>query len=334
MNRTDRARRYLDKLPPAISGSGGHNQTLATACRLVEFGLPEEEAWKLLVGWNESHCRPPWDETELRHKLADAFRRTKPRPEFIQRFGGGPTWSPRTMVNGPTRPACPAPARIAEPGPSMPRIPVLDVGTWSDFEELANARGICPEAVAMASKAGLVRFGTWRGVRAWFVLDATHRVAQARRVDGQPIAQGVKAWTLKGSQARWPVGIHEAGSKAAIALVEGGPDLLAAFHFILSQGRPDVAPVAIMGAEVRLHPEALPCFSGKRVRIYAHADPAGDRAAVRWAAQLAETGADVDAFSFHGIHCGTGEPTNDLNDAARLDAEAKAAFPCLATLFP
>jgi len=333
MTRIERARRYVDRLPPAISGSGGHNQTLATACRLVEFGLSEEEAWQVLMGWNETHCRPPWDEADLRHKLTDAFRRSKPRPEFIQRCStpGRPT------PVGNTR--CPQPAarypKPTEPaGPSLPRIPALDVGTVDDFEQLARIRGISMESVALASKAGLIRFGTWRGARTWFVLDATRRVAQGRRVDGQPLAQGVKAWTLKGSQARWPVGTLESRTKPVLALVEGGPDLLAAFHFILTQERPDVCPVAILGAEVRIHPEALPSFAGKRIRIFAHADAAGDRAAQRWAEQLAAVGADVDAFSFHGITDDDGSPTNDLNDAARLSPERRAAFRCLDAIFP
>lgn len=333
MNRIERARRYADRLPPAISGSGGHNQTLFTACRLVEFGLSEEEAWQVLIEWNETHCRPPWDESDLRHKLTDAFRRSKPRPEFIQRCQapGRPTTAGSFRPTPPS-PRCPKPAEPA--GPLLPRIPPLDVGTVDDFEQLARIRGISMESVALASKAGLLRFGTWRGARTWFVLDATRKVAQGRRVDGQPLAQGVKAWTLKGSQARWPVGTLECSPKPVLALVEGGPDLLAAFHFILSEGRADVAPVAILGAEVRIHPEALPSFAGKRIRIFAHADAAGDRAAQRWAEQLAAVGADVDAFSFHGITDDDGSPTNDLNDAARLSPERRTAFRCLDAIFP
>ena len=32
MDLLDQARRYLDKMPPATSGAGGHNQTLRAAC--------------------------------------------------------------------------------------------------------------------------------------------------------------------------------------------------------------------------------------------------------------------------------------------------------------
>jgi hypothetical protein len=330
MNRIDRARRYVNRLPAAISGSGGHNQTLTTACRLVEFGLSDEEAWEVLLEWNMSHCRPPWDESELRHKLNDAFRRSKPRPEFVQRFATGPRTFP--TVGKLHRPP---PVRPSESIGSMPHgIPTLDVGTGEDCAHLARVRGISESAVALASSSGLVRFGTWRGARSWFVLDSTRKVVQGRRLDGLPFAPSVKAWTLRGSQARWPVGINESGPKGIIALVEGGPDLLAAFHFILAHRRTDVAPVAVLGAAVRIHSDALPCFAGKRVRIFAHADPAGDCAAQRWANQLATAGAEVDAFSFHGITTTDGTSVNDLNDLARLDPQAHAAFPFLQSIFP
>ena len=42
-------------------------------------------------------------------------------------------------------------------------------------------------------------------------------------------------------------------------------------------------------------------FAGKRVRIFPHHDDTGDSAANRWAEQLAEACADVDAFSLAGL---------------------------------
>ncbi|KAB2668766.1 MAG: hypothetical protein DVB31_06225 [Verrucomicrobia bacterium] len=327
MNASDRARRYLAKLPPALSGSGGHNQTLQAACRLVEFGLREEEAFLLLAEWNLTHCKPSWGEGELRHKLADAFRRTVPRAPFAQRHTSTafrPIPAPR--LSSPLPPASPR-------GTDGPRIPILGPGTPGDFAAVARSRGLSAEAVALASGAGLVRFGTWLGARAWFAVDRSRRVAQARRVDGSPHAPGVKAWTLKGSQARWPVGIGETGDEAVVALVEGGPDLLAAFHCIHAQGRPDVAPVAILGAEVRIHEDALRLFQGKRVRIFGHDDDAGDRATNRWAEELTAAGADVDAFSFRGLTTFTGDPVKDLNDFARIGPDGSHAD-FIQALFP
>lgn len=70
----ERARAYLSKIPPAISGSGGHNATFYAACVLVcGFTLDREQAMGLLQEWNQS-CQPPWSERELQHKVDDAFK--------------------------------------------------------------------------------------------------------------------------------------------------------------------------------------------------------------------------------------------------------------------
>jgi hypothetical protein len=74
MNTLDTARACLAKLPPAISGAGGHNATFRAACCIVRFGLADGDAMILLRQWNGTHCQPPWTERELIHKLKDARR--------------------------------------------------------------------------------------------------------------------------------------------------------------------------------------------------------------------------------------------------------------------
>jgi putative DNA primase/helicase len=75
----DRARAYLSKIDPAVSGQGGHNQTFRAACVLVlGFGLAVEDAMPLLEEWNEA-CQPPWSEPELLHKLKDADKKDDER---------------------------------------------------------------------------------------------------------------------------------------------------------------------------------------------------------------------------------------------------------------
>lgn len=69
-----RARQYLAKLPPAISGRGGHVATFRAACRLtIGFGLDGDQALALLREWNDA-CQPPWSEKELVHKVEDALK--------------------------------------------------------------------------------------------------------------------------------------------------------------------------------------------------------------------------------------------------------------------
>lgn len=69
-----RGRAYLAKVPPAVSGNGGHNVTYAAACGLIRrIGLSRELAFALLCEWNERN-QPPWSEKELWHKIDDAAK--------------------------------------------------------------------------------------------------------------------------------------------------------------------------------------------------------------------------------------------------------------------
>lgn len=68
-----RAERYLDQMPPAISGQGGHDATFRAALVLTRgFCLPESEAYELLLRIYNPKCDPGWTERDLRHKIASA----------------------------------------------------------------------------------------------------------------------------------------------------------------------------------------------------------------------------------------------------------------------
>jgi replicative DNA helicase len=69
----DRARRYIEKMEPAISGQGGHNATWAVACKLVHgFGLSDSDAMSILLSDYNPRCQPPWSKRELEHKVRQA----------------------------------------------------------------------------------------------------------------------------------------------------------------------------------------------------------------------------------------------------------------------
>lgn len=71
-NVINRARAYISKIPPAVSGEGGHNQTFKVALYLVKgFSLSAFEAMPLLKEYSD-RCRPPGDDNQLRHKLKSA----------------------------------------------------------------------------------------------------------------------------------------------------------------------------------------------------------------------------------------------------------------------
>jgi KaiC/GvpD/RAD55 family RecA-like ATPase len=75
----ERARKYLAKVPPAVSGSSGHNATFKAACMLVlGFGLSRDSSLTLLREYNAT-CQPPWSERELVHKIESAAKQSGPR---------------------------------------------------------------------------------------------------------------------------------------------------------------------------------------------------------------------------------------------------------------
>lgn len=88
-----RAIRYLDTLPPAIQGSGGHSALLWAARALVwGFELPRSTAIQLLWSNYNPRCVPPWDATsptqaaEFERKVDEAERTPcdKPRGWLLQ----------------------------------------------------------------------------------------------------------------------------------------------------------------------------------------------------------------------------------------------------------
>ena len=68
----ERARAYVEKMPPAIAGQGGSDATFNVAKALChDFALSQAEAVPIMQEFN-ARCVPPWSEKELLHKLADA----------------------------------------------------------------------------------------------------------------------------------------------------------------------------------------------------------------------------------------------------------------------
>jgi len=76
-----RAIAYLDAMPPAVSGQGGHNATYAAATVLVHgFGIAPDQALELLLSHYNPRCQPPWTDKELRHKVEDAASKPHTQP--------------------------------------------------------------------------------------------------------------------------------------------------------------------------------------------------------------------------------------------------------------
>ena len=175
-NVLDRARAYLAHVPPAISGQGGHTATFKAACALVNgFGLPPAEALPLLMEWNAG-CQPPWHEAELRHKLASAERAPhgKPRGHLLADGKRVPAYCP------------PRPAPPAEPTPRpLPDRTGFGSGTPEQVRRLATLRPYHREGLEWAHERGVLVFGSWHGFECHGLTDASGRIVELRRMDGE-----------------------------------------------------------------------------------------------------------------------------------------------------
>lgn len=115
MTPLERAALWLAKVPPAISGSGGHNQTYTAAVGLTHgFCLSDSDAIRLLSDWNRS-CQPPWTYRELAHKVRQASEQPhdKPRGHLLNSSDHSPA-EPLDI----TRVTFKKPAPLAKPDPA------------------------------------------------------------------------------------------------------------------------------------------------------------------------------------------------------------------------
>lgn len=145
----------------------------------------------------------------------------------------------------------------------------------------------------------------------WGATDRTLTTVEFRRLDNGKYpkfgTEGIKAWGLAGKA--WPLGAREVEQCKWVMLVEGGPDMIAAYA-LLARWRMlgKVVVVCMLGASNPIRKDALPCFAGARVRIMVDADTPKDdenpkkrvlpglQAASRWQTQLQEAGAAVELF--------------------------------------
>jgi hypothetical protein len=314
-------------LPSLFSALGleEHAQTSAR-CPLHEDSRASFSVWHGPHGWRwkcHAGCGEG-DEIAFLEKLLSLSK-----ADAIQHYlslSGQPMQCEAATIRRPSEPT-------ASSGPSLPDD--ATPGTEADRRALAQLRGLRWVAPAMAAELGTLYFGTVCGQRCWIVTDERRLCAEARRMDGRMFAAHGdlgerKAHTIRGSVKSWPVGLSVRrfgpADFRALLVVEGGPDYLAALHFVLD-GKLDCLPIAFLGAGTAgtIHPEALARFRGLRTRFYSHADAAGSAAFKKWGAQFEKAGASVDgAFDFSGLRKADGAAVKDLNDCTQIHPDDAA----------
>lgn len=253
-----------------------------------------------------------------------------PAQEAVRRFVEMASGKPSQKIEQVSRPKlAPAPAREDTDDKRRKRAawPAMELSTEGDLEAVAKHRRLPVEGPQWAAIDGTLRMATLDGARCWIIRSTCGKNAQARRLDGKPFHDGslnlqpLKAKTLPGSIASLPVGNYHDTRWPVVALVEGGPDVLAAYAGIYRLGLLDtVAVCGMLGASMRPPFGAVATMKGRRVRIFQHNDEAGQKAADGWARLIHNAGGTVDIWT----------PTQagaDLNDIFHIpESELSAAL--------
>jgi len=311
----ERAASYLERMPPAHAGSGGHSATFNAAAVLSRgFAMSERDALPLFMAWNHTHCQPPWKESELRHKLRSAASSTRPLGYLLDEAA---TNCDRTTPDFESEAEKKARQRKAWPS-------LRSLGK-AEIETISRMRGIPGSAIRAAADAELLRVCHYEHADC-FVLMEGH-FAQARRFDGEmlPIQEGFsKAKNLPGSVGAF-IGGSLLGETSNVLLVEGCIGLLEALGCISLADAEGWTAIAATSASSRFAraPDLLARLKGRRVRIVPDADEAGLDAAATWLADLESAGAWVDALKV---------PT-DCKDLGPIVSDSFTHQPFLTSLF-
>jgi len=286
----ERAAAYLERMPPAIAGSGGHTATFNAVAALTRgYSMPEQDALPLLIAWNQTHCQPPWTESELRHKLRSAVSSTRPLGYLLDEAGARRNNTAPDFENEAEKKA-----RLRRTWPEF--MPLKPAGITA----IAELRHMLPDAIDLAHRWGFLRGAEIEGHRCFIIHEGTF--AQARRLDGQPFTRSdgtkIKAKNLPGSTGAF-IGQQWLGDTQNVLLVEGAIGLLEALAaFALVNMKESWSILAATSASSRFarDPALLARLKGRSVRIIPDADETGMDAAASWLADLEAAGVRADAM--------------------------------------
>ncbi len=287
---SERASAYLERMPPAIAGSGGDTATFNAAVTLVRgFAMSESDALPIFLAWNQTHCQPSWSEAGIRQKLRSASHSTRPLGYLLKNDAPA---RERTVPDFENEAEKKARHRKTWPAFSPPEL--------SDIETISKLRSIPGSALRTAADAGLLRVCQYESAECFILTDG--QFAQARRIDGKPlpIRDGFsKAKNLLGSSGAF-IGTSLLDNSSKVLLVEGCIGLLEALGCIALADAQGWTAVAAVSAVSRFHraPDLLAKLRGRHVRVVPDNDEAGTGvdAAYEWLRELISAGVMVDAI--------------------------------------
>lgn len=170
-----------------------------------------------------------------------------------------------------------------------------------DCNRLAILRSLNADTFVTAGSLGTLKIATHYGHDVWILTDHARVVAEARRLDGLPLA-GKKSLAIAGSRKNAPVGLLSSNPAfnrlKNLLLVEGMPDYFSALQLAIASSV-NFRVASMLGAACRIDSDPGADFGeegmgldGSAVLIIPHNDPAGINAAGNWSSRLYSFGAD------------------------------------------
>jgi hypothetical protein len=321
----ERARSYIEKLPPAIAGQGGSSQAFKVSYLLVQgFGLePGDAAAEFRAVYNLK-CIPPFSDAEILRKCQDALGKT---PKDGRGF----------LLANNDRDRLPSTRSPSTPSQSKPKIKLRvqneRMPSTREWRTISDSRGLNGPGVFLAARLGLLRVGELFGFDVYGIGDAGGPLAMVRRIDGEPFPAykgraEIKSMTLvSGDEFHRPFGFFPGAPIQAIALCEGVPDWLALWDQVAYEYQSidvfDTEDIESIKALIRCIPLVMPSttsrinddfigeFKGMAVRVYVDNDEAGNNAAMKWARSIVGVARSVDQFDCSAYGNEVGRDFND-----------------------
>lgn len=94
-----KAKKYLSKMSPSISGDGGAKKLFAAACKAIhKFGLSDSETLAVLESSFNPRCEPPWDTPGLERAIQKARQDGSPESDDSEHNGALSDHPPETVA--------------------------------------------------------------------------------------------------------------------------------------------------------------------------------------------------------------------------------------------
>lgn len=177
----DRAKAYIQKEPPAISGQNGHGRCYHVVAILYEgFSLEPAEILDVIQDWNAT-CVPPWSEKELRHKVKSVADKKGPRGGLLNGV------MPHT-TNGHLPEA--KPEVFPEP------IPATKLEHTSGVEKWLWHGYLAPGSITLLSSL-------WKAGKTTLLTHMLKNLETGGQFCGQQVISGSVLYITEESEARW-----------------------------------------------------------------------------------------------------------------------------------